>query len=60
MGQEPETASGLESGEELPRRVSGGKSLKGFRKEEVRIDEKEFVQGEAIKSDRGGPNPLGS
>jgi hypothetical protein len=57
MGQEPKTAPGLEKGEELSRKMGAEKSLRGFRKEEVRIEEKEFVQGEALESDRGGPNP---
>lgn len=58
MGQEPETAPGLANGEELSRRVGAGKSLKGFRKEEdVQVGKKEFVQGEALESDRGGANP---
>jgi hypothetical protein len=58
MGQEPETAPGPARREKPPIYIGPEKSLKGFRKEEdVQVGKKEFVQGEALESDRSGANP---
>jgi hypothetical protein len=49
MGQDAGTARGLEKGEKPSIKLGPEKSLKGFRKEKVRIGKKKFVQAEALE-----------